>query len=83
MVRCFLLFADERRRTDIDWSGVVQKSSKSRSGKDCGFDGSSERRGDGGEGPSLGLEDGVSEDGRSKRHLDVSPNPPEGREHGL
>lgn len=82
-MRCFLLFTNERGRTDIDWSGIVQKSSKSRSGRDSGFEGGSERRGDGGEGPSLGLEDGASEDGRSKRHLNVSRNLREGREHGL
>jgi hypothetical protein len=74
MVRCLLLctITDHRGRFDIDWSGVVQESSKGRPGGGCRFEGRSEGGRDGGQGPSLGLEDGTSKDGRAKRHLKVS-----------
>ena len=73
MVRCLLLsVTDHRARTNVDWSGVVEESSKHGPGGGGGLEGSSEGRRDGGQSPSLGLEDGTSEDGRAKRHLDVS-----------
>jgi hypothetical protein len=74
MMRCLLLstITDHRGRFDIDWSSIVEESSKSGPGGDCGFEGSSEGRRNGGQGPSLSLEDGTSKDGRAKRHLDIS-----------
>ena len=73
MVRCLLLstITDHRGRFEIDWSGIVEESSKGRPGGASGPEGSSEGGGDGGQGPSLSLEDGTSKDGRAKRHLDV------------
>jgi hypothetical protein len=83
-MRCLLLaVTDNRARTDVSWGGVVQESSKGGSGGGCRFEGSSEGRRDGGQGPSLSLEDGTSEDGRAKRHLDVSSAEGEEGEHGL
>jgi hypothetical protein len=74
VVRCLLLctITDHRGRFDIDWGGIVQESSKGRPGGGCGLEGSSEGGRDGGQGPSLSLKDGTSEDGRAKRHLDLS-----------
>jgi hypothetical protein len=74
MMRCLLLstITDHRGRFDIDWSSIVEEASKSGPGGDCGFERRSEGGRDGGQGPSLGLEDGTSKDGRAKRHLDVS-----------
>jgi len=74
MVRCFLLsVTDHRARTNVDWGGVVEESSKHGPSRGCGLEGSLEGGRDGGQGPSLGLEDGTSKDGRAKRHLNVSP----------
>jgi len=73
MVRCLLLsVTDHRARTDVDWGGVVEESSEHGPGRGRGLEGSSEGGRDGGQSPVLGLEDGTSEDGRAKRHLDVS-----------
>jgi len=74
MVRCLLLstITDHRGRFEIDWSGIVEESSKHGPGGGSGFEGSLEGRRDGGQGPSLSLEDGPSKDGRAKRHLEVS-----------
>jgi hypothetical protein len=85
MVRCLLLctITDHRGRFDIDWSGIVQESSKNRPGGGGWLERSSEGRRDGGEGPCLSLQDGTSKDGRAKRHLDVNFVEGEGREHGL
>lgn len=82
MVRCLLLstITDHRGRFEIDWSGIVEESSKHGPGGGSGFEGSSEGRRDGGQGPSLSLEDGPSKDGRAKRHLEVSAAEERGKE---
>ena len=81
MVRRLLLaITDNRARTDISWGGVVQESSKGRPDGGCSFERSPEGGRDGGQGPSLSLEDGASKDCRAKRHLNVSLAEEEGRE---
>jgi len=82
MRRLLLAVTDHRARTDVSWGGSVQESSKGRPGSGCRFERSSDGGRDGGQGPSLSLEDGTSEDGRAKRHLNVSLAEEEGREHG-